>query len=387
MRRLPRLVRVTTVPISLKLLLEGQPVFFRDQGFEVLTVSADGPEVPELGATGIPHRIIPFTRRITPWRDLVCLVQLVRLFRAIRPDIVHTHTPKAGLLGMLAAWITQVPVRLHTVAGLPLMETRGLTRRVLGFTEGLTYACATRVYPNSKGLLTFVQQHFSRFQKKFAVIGAGSSNGIDVVRFSATPALREAAKNLRTTLSLSPHAFVFVFIGRLVGDKGIHELVAAFQLLSSANAHLVLVGPFEDERDPVSSDTKAAIDHHTRIHAVGFQSDVRPWLLMADTFVFPSYREGFPNVVMQAACLQVPCIVSDINGCNELVQSGESGWLVRPKDVAALRVAMQDAYQRPDLREKFATTLRKRVTENYDRSVIWAALLAEYRRLLTFEAK
>ncbi len=384
MSRKPRLVRIATVPISLKLLLEGQPVFFQEQGFEVLTVSAAGPEVRDLETTGVPHRIIPFTRRITPWQDLVCLVQLVRVLWTFRPDIVHTHTPKAGLLGMLAAWLTRVPARLHTVAGLPLMEATGITHFILQTTEAITYACATNVYSNSRGLLHFISQHFPRHGHKFQMLGNGSTNGIDLMRFTATTALQAQAKWLREQLGISARAMVIGFIGRLVGDKGIHELVRTFLLSKWPDTHLVLVGPFEDERDPVDAEVKREILHHPRIHSVGFQADVRPWLLTFDLFAFPSYREGFPNVVMQAACLGVPCVVSDINGCNELVQPGHSGWLVPPKDARALGAALAEALARPDLRAEFARTLRQFVADHYDRRVIWVALLKEYSRVLTF---
>jgi glycosyltransferase involved in cell wall biosynthesis len=384
MSRKPRLVRITTVPISLKLLLEGQPAFFQQQGFEVLTVSAAGPEVRDLEAVGVPHRIIPFTRRITPWQDLVCLVQLVRLLRAFRPDILHTHTPKAGLLGMLAAWLARVPGRLHTVAGLPLMEATGMAHLILQTTETITYACATRVYSNSRGLLRFITQHFPRHAHKFHVLENGSTNGIDVVRFTATPELHAQARLLRAQLGISADAVVIGFIGRLVGDKGIHELVRAFLLSNRPDTHLVLVGAFEDERDPVEAAVKREIVYHPLIHSVGFQADVRPWLLAFDLFAFPSYREGFPNVVMQAACLGVPCVVSDINGCNELVQPGHSGWLVPPKNAGALADALAEALAQPALRAEFARTLRQFVADHYERKVIWAALLREYQRVLTF---
>jgi glycosyltransferase involved in cell wall biosynthesis len=386
MSRTPRLVRITTVPISLHLLLTGQPEFFRDQGFEVLTISADGPEVKFLQERGINHRVVPMTRKITPLKDLHCLLQLIRIFRAVQPDLVHTHTPKAGLLGMMAAWITGVPVRMHTVAGLPLMEATGWQKRVLWLTEWLTYRCATSVHPNSKGLLDYLHVHFVGQRARFSLIGQGSSNGIDVAFFTPTAELQIQALNKRKELSIPEGAFVFAFVGRLVGDKGIHELVQAFTTLALREPaiQLLLVGPFEDERDPVQPAVKEVLQQHSRIHAVGFQFDVRPWLLVSDVFVFPSYREGFPNVVMQAACLGRPCIVSDINGCNELVRGGESGWLVPPKDTEALALAMSEAFSRPDLRAAFAESLRQQVTKRYDRAAVWAALLAKYRSLLNF---
>jgi glycosyltransferase involved in cell wall biosynthesis len=385
----PRLIRITTVPVSLHLLLTGQPAFFKAQGFEVLTISADGPDVEFLTQQGIAHRIVPMTRTIAPLRDLVCLAMLISLFFRFRPDIVHSHTPKAGLLGMLAAWFTRVPCRLHTVAGLPLMEAKGWQAKLLWFTEWLTYRCATTVYPNSAGLMAYLCAHFRGVRKKFSVIGKGSSNGIDMAHFSLSEEVRSGALLLRAERKIGVHDFVFCFVGRLVGDKGIHELVEAFTGLASGtpSVHLILAGHFEDERDPVRAETKRIMQTHERIHAVGFQADVRPWLAASDVFVFPSYREGFPNVVMQAACLGVACIASDINGCNELIRHGQSGWLVPPKQVGPLRRAMEEAIADAGKRQRYAHALREHVTLHYNRQAVWEALLAEYRKCLSFVAR
>jgi glycosyltransferase involved in cell wall biosynthesis len=366
--------------MSLQYLLEGQLAYMQHQGFDVLAVSADGPEVRYLTEQGIAHHIVPMTRTITPWRDLLCLWQLVRLFRKWRPDIVHTHTPKAGLLGMLAARLAGVPIRLHTVAGLPLMEARGWQRSLLWCTEWLTYYCAQAVYPNSRGLLLYLHQHFLGLKSRFAFIGQGSSNGIDAAHFSPTSKLREHADHLRAQARISTNALVFCFVGRLVGDKGIHELVEAFISMAPAlpEVHLLLVGPFEDERDPVRAEIRIQVDQHPRIHAVGFQADVRPWLLAADVFVFPSYREGFPNVVMQAACLGLPCIVSDINGCNEIIHHEHTGLVVPPKNSEALRTAMERLGSDANLRLTFAQRAWAFVATRFERQALWRLWREEY---------
>lgn len=402
----PRLLRITTVPISLKLLLRGQFSFFQQHGFEVLTASADGTEVKDMVADGIAHQVIPMTRAITPFRDAVSLYKLIRLIQSFKPDIVHTHTPKAGLLGMMAAWFCRVPVRMHTVAGLPWMEASGVRRTVLKITERITYACATNVYPNSKGLFDFIMHEFQisdfRFSPfdiqnpkseirnlKFEIIGKGSSNGIDSTFFSRTPELEMRARDIRKQYHIPADAFVFCFVGRVVKDKGIVELVEAFTRMNHAsNVWLLVVGPLERELDPLPDNILHVIHQDPHIVEAGFQQDVRPWMMASDAFVFPSYREGFPNVVMQAACLEVPCIVSDINGCNEIIQNNESGLIVPAKQVSALQEAMERLKDNDAQRNSFKHAARAFVTTHFDQQYVWHELLKEYRRLMaTTEAK
>lgn len=357
--------------------------YMQEQGIEVVAVSAEGSEVAQVIATeGVRHEVIPFTRTISPFQDLLCLWKMIRLIRKERPSIIHTHTPKAGLIGMLAAWLTRVPMRLHTVAGMPLMESKGFTRKILVFTEWLTYACAHQVFPNSYRLEEYIHQHFSISEHKVKVIGKGSSNGIDTHYFQPNEALKETALQLSDQLGIPSGAFVWVFVGRLVGDKGIHELVTSFLAMQKINPeqHLVLVGPFEDEKDGVKAAIKQAIQDHPQIHTPGFQADVRPWLQMASAFVFPSYREGFPNVVLQAAAMSLPMIVTDINGCNEIITHEENGLIVPPKDQASLQSAMERLYQDAHLRSKFQSTVRQTIL-SYDRQSIWEELLGVYREV------
>ncbi|MCA6073413.1 glycosyltransferase family 4 protein [Fulvivirga sedimenti] len=380
-----KLVRITTVPISLDLLLRGQLKFMREQNIEVFTASADGPEITRFSEReGVPHKIFPLTRKITPFIDMKAVVELRNWLKEIKPDIVHTHTPKAGLIGMMAALWAGVPHRLHTVAGMPLMEATGTKRKILEAAERVTYSCATAVYPNSMNLKSFIESSIPVDKQKLKVIGKGSSNGIDTDFFQNTPALSAQGSNLRNSLGIGEKELVFTFVGRIVKDKGINELITAFLKLSEIrnDSHLVLVGPFEDHLDPVSADTRKAITEHPRIHSVGFQSDIRPYLSMTDVFVFPSYREGFPNVVLQAASFQLPVIVTDINGCNEIIADGENGIIVPAKDSQALLEAMNRYASNADLRGLFGLAARASVVDNYSQSAIWQALLKEYRELV-----
>lgn len=380
------LVRITTVPISLQLLLNGQFGYMRAHGYDVITMSADGPEVAEIIKDGTRHVVIPFTRKITPSQDLRCLWLLIRAFRQLKPDIVHTHTPKAGLLGMLAARICRVPVRLHTVAGLPLIEASGSKRTILEAAERLTYACAHVVYSNSEGLKRFISETFGLSDEKLKIIGKGSSNGIDTAFFDRSPEIESVAGSIREKFRIGNGDFVFAFAGRIVNDKGITELVKAFQTISKEFSKnrllLLLIGDFEEEHDPLPDEVVKYLTNDSRVILAGFQKDVRPWIVAADVFVFPSYREGFPNVVMQASLLQVPCIVSDINGCNEIISHGSTGIVVPAKNVDALAAAMRTLLTDEVLRKQYALAAQAFVAENFRREYIWEELRKEYEGML-----
>jgi glycosyltransferase involved in cell wall biosynthesis len=390
MKNNPRLLRITTVPISLQILLKGQLTFFKSQGFDVLAISSAGKEIDSLRAEGIAHKVVLMTRKITPFSDVISLMKLIIAIRNYSPDIVHTHTPKAGLLGMIAAWFCRVPVRMHTVAGLPLMESTGLKRKVLILTERLTYGFATHVYPNSRGLYDFIQQSIPT-RTPLKIIGNGSSNGINTDHFKRTPALQQQAQVIRSQAAIHENDIVFSFVGRIVRDKGIGELVNAFKKILRENAnssnsfYLMLIGSFEQELSPISKEDLHFLHTSKNVVLAGFQTDVRPWIMASDIFVFPSYREGFPNVVMQACCLGVACIVTDINGCNEIISANETGLIVSPKNEEALYNAMMILVSDTGKRKLFADRSSAYVLNHFDQQKIWSSLLLEYRSLLNAE--
>lgn len=373
-----RLLRITTVPISLQVLLKGQLSFFTTRNFEILAASSGGQEVVNGFIDGVPHKSVTMTRKITPLSDLISLFNLVRLIIDFKPAVVHTHTPKAGLLGMLSAWICRVPVRMHTVAGLPLMEKKGFTRKLLIFVERITYWCATDVYPNSYGLKQYIEENIGDFSLK--VIGNGSSNGIDTNFFSPTEDLKKQATEIRSRYGISADAIVYSFVGRVVKDKGIGELVAAFKQCKSKDPQvfLLIIGPFEEDLDPIEPDDFKFLHDDNHVILAGYQKDVRPWIMASDIFVFPSYREGFPNVVMQAGALQVPCIVSNINGCNEIVEDKKTGLIVSPKNSDELLIAMETLMGDVEMRNQLALASRARIVRNYDQRFVWSQLENEY---------
>jgi glycosyltransferase involved in cell wall biosynthesis len=379
------ILRIVTVPLSFAKLLPGVVRFLNQNGCAVQMAGADGALVAGVEAREQAryHRL-PLTRKLTLIADLNALWQTYRLIRRLRPQIVHTETPKAGLIGMLAARLAGVPVRIHTVAGLPLMQRRGWLRQLLIGIERLTYGCATHVYPNSAGLRQYIQTTFYDHPTKLRVLGRGSSNGVDTAWFCRTPALDAQAQTLRQTLGIGPDAFVWVFVGRLVRDKGINELVEAFAGLGSAGgSRLLLVGPFEDDLDPLLPRTRQQIEQRADILTTGYQDDIRPYLLVADALVFPSYREGFPNVPMQAACLEMPMILSDINGCNEIVTHEQNGLLVPPGNVNALKTAMHRLMTDVPLRQRLRQHTRQPMVDHYAQEQIWQHWLTAYKQHLS----
>lgn len=384
-----KLIRITTVPISFKVLLKGQLRFMASNGFDVKGVSSEGEELKEVRENeGIVMEAINMSRKITPFQDLKSLWEMWNFLRKEKPQIVHTHTPKAGIIGMLAARLAGVPHRLHTVAGLPLMEATGIKRKILNFVEKLTYSSATRVYPNSKGLYDFIlQNHFTQ-SNKLKIIANGSSNGINTTFFSPAQVSEIEKVALREKLNIQSDDFVFVFVGRIVSDKGINELIKAFSQLQTAENNeltgikLLLVGGLESDLDPLNPETLAEINQNKDIISAGFQQDVRPFFAISNVLAFPSYREGFPNVVMQAGAMGLPSIVSDINGCNEIIVEGENGLIIPPKNVEKLKEKMLTLARDKNLYIKLKENSRRMIENRYEQFVVWKALLEEYEGLL-----
>jgi len=379
-----KLIRITTVPISLKILLKGQLGYFNDP-YDLVAVSSGGKELEEVASQeGV--RVVPLdmSRQITPVKDMLSLVKMTLLFLKEKPDIVHTHTPKAGLIGMIAAWIVRVPCRLHTVAGMPLMESAGIKKSILTFVEKITYACATNVYPNSYGLESYILEHGMAKSSKLKVLGNGSSNGIDVDHFKPDERLKETAASLKEKFAIEEKDFVYIFVGRLVKDKGLNELLSAFHKLSRENPHLklLLVGEFEMELDPLLDVSMEILKTNTSIISVGFQQDVRPYFLLSDCLVFPSYREGFPNVVMQAGAMGLPAIVTDINGCNEIIENGKNGLYIIPKDIKSLYDKMHLLSQDSMLLQDLQKHAREMIVSRYDQKKLWAEIQSEYTVVL-----
>lgn len=372
-----KVLRITTVPVSLKLLLEGQ-LNMLNRDYEVVAVSSPGKELEEVGKReGVRTEAVCMERRIALVQDFKSLVDLIRLIRKEKPWMVHTMTPKAGLLGMLAAWICKVPVRMHTFTGLVFPSAVGVKKQLLILTDRITCACATFVNPEGKG----VKDDLVRFgitRKKLHVIGNGNVNGVNVDFFDRTDDVVLRAQAIRKEGS-----FTFCFVGRIVGDKGINELVEAFlKLVSEFPAcRLILVGDFEEKLDPVMPVVRQIIFENEQIVFAGWQDDIRPYLAASDVFVFPSYREGFPNVVLQAGAMGLPCIVTDINGSNEIVHDRVNGLIIPPRDKDALWKAMKIMVTDETIRREMGDRARNIIINRYDRHLIWDEIQRVYAEL------
>ena len=379
-----KLIRITTVPISLKFLIKGQMRFMSKNGFLVTMISADGEEIEDvIKNEKCRHIIFPLTRKITHIQDLKATYKLYKYFKKEKPLIVHTHTPKAGIVGMVASYFAKVPNRLHTVAGLPLLEATGIKRKILNFVEQLTYKCATKVYPNSDGLKKIIKENKFVKEDKLKVIANGSSNGIDTSYFNPVLFTNKEKEILKDKLKIKKEDFVFIFVGRIVGDKGINELISAFNQLSieKKDVKLVLVGPFEEDLDPLQDKTKEIINNTKQIISVGYQDDVRPFFAIANALVFPSYREGFPNVVLQAGAMGLPSIVTDINGCNEIIENNLNGKVIKVKSISAIYDAMFEVCTNKSLFNDLKEKTRSIIKQRYERKLFWDLLLNEYNYL------
>lgn len=369
-----KLLRISTVPHSLDLLLKGQLKYMKGRGLDVYMLSSPGKEVPAIEEReGVPHIAVPLSRSLNPLADLVSLWKLVSVIKKLRPDIVHSHSPKAGTIGMLAAWLCRVPVKIHTVAGLPLMETTGGKRKLLMTVERWTYRFADWVIPNSMELRDFiVKEKLISNGNKLKVLGRGSSNGIDLKYFCRSEEVLQKAAALKQTLQIQTDNTVLCFVGRLAFYKGINELVSAFKQLSAKHPKLklLLVGPFED-LNPLEQETLDYIKENKNIIVTGHQHDIRPYLALSDIFVFPSYREGFPQSLMQACAMQLPCITTNINGCNEIVFDGVNGLLVPAKSVDALVDACEKLISDKTLRLSLAAAGRGYIEEHFEQQTFW----------------
>jgi len=378
-----KLIRITTVPISLDKLL-GSQLSYMNRFFEVRIISSDTKKLSKVAEKyGVTSFAIEMTRTISPLKDLISVWKTYQFLKKEKPEIVHTHTPKAGIVGMFAAYLAGVPLRMHTVAGMPLMETTGWKRILLVAVEKGTYRFANRVYPNSFGLQKWILCHHLCSETKLKVIGNGSSNGIDTIYFNDPQVSQETRRGLEAKWGISNQDFVFVFVGRLVEDKGINELIRAFRTVSKnySSVKLILVGPFESDLDPLEKETLHEIEMNAQIIWVGYQEDVRPFFTLGDVLVFPSYREGFPNVVMQAGAMGLPSIVTNINGCNEIIQDEHNGLIIPPKDPTALENTMERILVSKPLFEYLKSNARETIVNRFDQKAVWEALLKEYQTL------
>lgn len=372
---------MTTVGMSLDIFCRGLLRELSGEGYEVVAIASPDDSLANLckreGVRGIG---VEMRREIAPLADLRSLIRLTKVLRREKPRMIHTMTPKAGLLGMMAARIAGVPVRVHTFTGLLFPTATGLRRRLLRFTDRITCLCATDIIAEGHGVAADLHEGGVTAGKP-TVLGHGNVRGIDLDHYRVTPDIRERGKEIREKLGIPGGAFVFIFIGRLVGDKGLRELGEAFRAIGRDDCHLVIAGDTEGGRDDIDTAQLAAIPG---VHlSEGWVSDVRPWLAMADALVFPSYREGFPNVVLEAGAMGIPSVVTDINGSREIITDGYNGLIAKPRDRESLLASMQTMLSMPRARlERMGADAREDVERRFAQPYVRKCLKDFYRRLL-----
>ncbi|WP_281084602.1 glycosyltransferase family 4 protein [Segatella bryantii] len=385
-----KLIRLTTVDLSLDKLIPGQ-LKYMSSVFDVIGVASDTGLLDKVRKReGVRMVNIPMEREVSLLKDLRSLIALFFFFRKERPDILHCNTPKGSLLALLAGLFAGVPNRIYLVTGLRYQGTTGFFRFILKTMERISCFCATQVIPEGHGVLhTLHADHITN--KRLRVLHYGNINGIDTSYFSR----KCLEENFRSALGFTDDDFVFIFVGRIVRDKGMNELAEAMKKLisekRSKQVKLLLVGSFE-KGNPLYSDNEDFLRNSEHVKFVGWQEDVRPYLAAADALVFPSYREGFPNVPIQAGALDIPCIVTNINGCNEIIKDNLNGKIIRAPYAQqgkrdslmenALYETMKWFIEHPEEVKRMGRNARGMITSRYEQKDVWKEILNLYLELV-----
>lgn len=405
-----KIIRACTVSQSIGFVKGMLPDLMKK--YEVVILSSPGPEMDAVREQyGVKTIALPMERHISVRHDIVSLWKMVKVMLREKPDMVHSMTPKAGLLCMMAGWLTRVPLRVHTFTGLVFPTATGLKRRILMLTDGMTCFCATHVIPEGEGVKADLLNN-GITKKPLKVLGYGNVKGIDMQRFSRRPEVMAISRQIPT----SGATFTFLFVGRIVRDKGINELAKAFQQLSKKHpeARLLLVGNYEETLDPVSDETRQIIEDMPNLEWLGPKrgDELIAYYAASDCFVFPSYREGFPNTVIEAGAMGLPSIVTDINGSREIVcraavdadlksasresrisdtlrpgQDGKmsiltNGIMVPSKDVETLQEAMERMLTDKAMRQEMARNARPMIEQRFEQGFVRSCLYDFYKTIL-----
>ena len=376
----PKIILASTIPSSLNTFYKG---VFSDlsEKYEVIALSSPGKRLDELKEREQVRTIgIPMERHISIFRDIIALWRVFKAIKKEKPTMVHSITPKAGLLCMIASWVNRIPVRVHTFTGLWFPTAKGFKRFITKTTDSIICFCATNVIPEGEGvkndLISYKVTH-----KPMRVLGHGNIKGVDMNYYSHRPEVMDIVKNLRDMTK-----FTYLFVGRIVGDKGINELSEAFSQLYDKypQTRLFIIGGYERQLDPISEKAANILSNHPAIHCVGYKRDdeLIAYYASADCFVFPSYREGFPNTVLEAGALGLPSIVTDINGSREIIIEGKNGTIIPPRDSKSLYNAMERMLKDDKWREGMASNARELISSRYEQGYVRKCLYDFYNEII-----
>jgi glycosyltransferase involved in cell wall biosynthesis len=380
-----KICRISTVPFFMVFQLKWQVEYLRDIGMQVVLISSEGPEWSMINTgQGLSVKIINIPRSLKPWKDFIALFRLTQFFLINRFDIAHSTTPKAGLLTALAAFISGVPIRVHTFTGQPWVTLKGLVRWSSRTADKLIGVLNTKCYADSKSQAQFLVDEGIVSSRKIAVISKGSIAGVDTIRFNPARWSLSEKHHIRQSISIALSAKIVIFVGRISPDKGIAELISAFHELLSMNydADLLLIGPHDKDCGGTSSTDLIGANQCSRVHYIGYTECPEKYLAISDIFCLPSYREGFGTVVIEAAAMGIPTVGTNIYGITDAVVDGETGILVPPRNDKALYEALKHLLDHPDELEKMGKAARQRCLQHFDANKVNEKVAEEYLSIL-----
>lgn len=379
----PKAVHMVTTSTSIKL-MEGQLSYLNNAGYDVTVVSSSGLKLNEVvEKENVNIKAIEMERNISIVKDFISLVKLTLYFLKLKPDICNAGTPKAGLLGMIAAWLTRVPFKVYTLRGLPLETSKGFKKKILLFTEKLACYFADKVICISPSLEKKVINLNITTKEKTIVFGEGSSNGLQIDKFEDSPVLQKQVKEIKTINNYFDYDFIIGYIGRINSSKGINELVNAFEKLQKRykKIALLLVGA-KEEKNPITKETNTKINRNPHIKEIGRVNDPVPYYFIMDVLAFPTHREGFGNVSIEAQATMTPVVTTNATGAIDTVINNKTGFIVDVGDEIALEQHLEKFIINPNSIKEMGENGKKRVRYNFDSRIIWHSLEKLYTDLL-----
>jgi len=378
-----KLCVVITDPMNLWSLYRDQFIYLQKNGFEITAVASDGVEHQKLQELGIRSVAISMKKQPSPLNDLISLLKLMIFFMYNRFDLVSVSTPKASLLGSLAAFITFQKKIIFTIRGRAYENKQGFSKQIFENIDKLICSMSDSVFSISHEIMEdFISKKLCKKEKIF-VIGSGSSNGVDLRKFTKTDELVIKASEEKNKLGIPANDLCILYSGRIRKDKGTNELVKAFlKILETRNDVSLLIQGKHDVVDPIDDVILHEIENNKKIYTADWSYEVEKYFALADIFAFPSYREGFGNVVIEASAMELPVVSFDVIGCRESVANEKSGILCEPYNVQEFYVVLMKLIENKELRQTFGQYGRKRVVEEFDSFIIWKELVQKYQELV-----